>query len=179
MLAALGPDDPKTHTVARNLASTQLSAPSSPRSLPGKTQPDASQRPASPTREVRAAPPHRRTAAPPHRRTPSLSPHPHHSTQEAKEPDAALPPAQRTLRAAHAPPRAPGSDPPPVAPPTLPLNLRRAAADAADAPSAAGCATPRSTYSKASHEAQAAAADSRGVGGTGQSLLHNYVQQNT
>ena len=151
MLAALGPDDPKTHTVARNLASTQLSAPSSPRSLPGKTQLDASQRPASPTRVE----------------------------TEAKEPDAAPPPAQRTLRAAHAPPRAPGSDPPPVAPPTLPLNLRRVAADAADAPSAAGCATPRSTYSKASHEAQAAAADSRGVGGTGQSLLHNYVQQNT
>ena len=151
MLAALGPDDPKTHTVARNLASTQLSAPSSPGSLPGKAQLDASQRPASPTRVE----------------------------NEANEPDAAPPPAQRTLRAAHAPPRAPGSDPPPVAPPTLPLNLRRAAADAADAPSAAGCATPRSTYSKASHEAQAAAADSRGVGGTGQSLLHNYVQQNT
>ena len=151
MLAALGPDDPKTHTVARNLASTQLSAPSSPGSLPGKTQLDASQRPASPTRVE----------------------------NEAKEPDSAPPPAQRTLRAAHAPPRAPGSDPPPVAPPTLPLNLRRAAADAADAPSAGGCATPRSTYSKASHEAQAAAADSRGVGGTGQSLLHNYVQQNT
>ena len=28
MLAALGPDDPKTHTVARNLASTQVTAPS-------------------------------------------------------------------------------------------------------------------------------------------------------
>ena len=77
MLAALGPDDPKTHTVARNLASTQLSAPSSPGSLPGKTQLDASQRPASPTREVRATPPHRHTAAPPHPIliTSSSSPH--------------------------------------------------------------------------------------------------------
>ena len=98
-----------------------------------------------------------------------------------KDADSSLLPAQRTLRGAHAPPRAPGSEPPPVAPPTMPLNLkpRRAAADAADAPSAGGCATPRSTYSKASHEAQAAAADSRGVGGSGHSLLHNYVQQNT
>ena len=60
------------------------------------------------------------------------------------------------------------------------LNLKtRAAADAVDAPSASGCATPRSTYSKASHEAQTAAADSRGVGGSGQSMLHSYVQQNT
>ena len=98
-----------------------------------------------------------------------------------KDADSSLLPAQRAPRGAHAPPRAPGSEPPPVAPPTMPLNLkpRRAAADAADAPSAGGCATPRSTYSKASHEAQAAAADSRGVGGSGHSMLHSYVQQNT
>jgi hypothetical protein len=82
-------------------------------------------------------------------------------------------------RRAHVPPRAPGSETPPVAPPTMPLNLRRAAADAPDAPSAGGCATPRSTYTKASHEAEAAAADSRGVGGSGHSMLHSYVQQNT
>ena len=99
--------------------------------------------------------------------------HPVQSRVE-KAADSALLPAQRT-------PRAPGSELPPVAPPTMLLNLkpRRAAADAADAPSAGGCATPRSTYSKASHEAQAAAADSRGVGGSGHSMLHSYVQQNT
>mmetsp|Transcript_1566 Transcript_1566/g.3911 ORF Transcript_1566/g.3911 Transcript_1566/m.3911 type:complete len:259 (+) Transcript_1566:44-820(+) len=168
MLAALGPDDPKTHTVARNLASTQVIdvavSESPPRAPPaglerrlstpraGKTQPqlDASQRAAEHKREAQL------------------------QSRVEKAADSALLPAQRT-------PRAPGSELPPVAPPTMLLNLkpRRAAADAADAPSAGGCATPRSTYSKASHEAQTAAADSRGVGGSGQSMLHSYVQQNT
>jgi len=172
MLAALGPDDPKTQTVARNLASTQVidvAVAESPSCAPpaglerrlstpraGKTQPqlDASQRAAEHKREAQL------------------------QARVEKAADSALPPAQRTPRSAHAPPRAPGSEPPPVAPPIAPLQLKsRAAADAADSASA-GCATPRSTYSRASHEAQAAAADSR-ASGSGHSMLHSYVQQNT
>ena len=93
-----------------------------------------------------------------------------------KAAESAIPAGMRTPRGAHTPPRAPGSDPPPVAP--LQLKLARPAADAENAAPSAGCATPRSAYSRASNEAKAAAADSR-AGGSARSMLHRHVKQNT
>ena len=76
MLAALGPDDPKTHTVARNLASTlQPQLEASQPQLDASAS--ASQPAAEHTREARAPPPHRRTAATPSAHT-IATPSPHH-----------------------------------------------------------------------------------------------------
>ena len=199
MSDALGPDDPKTLTVARNLSATQVievSVVQSPRAPPAalaqrlstprggrKTSEDISGNLAAAT-EKRDAVLHARVERAAELRTPRGG----QSSSVPTEPPAANGgaahdisdgPIESTdvagaavagLPSSARPTGADGGSAGPPAMPKLKLNLNPPSSEDA-AP-----ATPRSTYSKASAAARAAVADSKAGGkGSARSMLHQHV----
>ena len=184
MSDALGPDDPKTLTVARNLSATQVievSVHQSPRAPPAalaqrlstprggkKTSEEVTESLQAAT-EKRDAVLNARIERAAELRTPRGG---QSSSAAAGAVDVSDVPALVSANAGGEP-SAPSTAP--DAPPGMPkLKLRMtpppAAADAAPT------ATPRSTYAKATSEAQAAVSDSRAGGkGSAKSMLHHHV----
>lgn len=198
MSDALGPDDPKTLTVARNLSATQVievAVIESPRAPPAalaqrlstprgkaKTKEEAAESMAAAT-EKREAQLNARVEKATEMRTPrggqssnvdgdgavDVTDGDSHNGTNGVPPFVPYDPNEPApVPAASA--AAPAAGPPAM--PKLKLNL---APKTSSDDSSGGSATPRSTYSKASSDAKRAVQDSKSGKGSARSMLHNHV----